>query len=498
MIYLVIERSVKDRTFSPWILLILLGVTLFLCGCATLPKDTRLSTPIEPPQIKQTLSTEFDPSSEKIVKKWPLNNWWEGFHSPEMNRIITIALGKNPDLKASLARIHQAWAVAAGARSRYLPSFYSTQFLFPVPFGVMQLPGSSFFGPFGDNSFFFWSVIPALANYHLDLWGEDKARVRAAIGMARATEAEFALSRLFLSTTLASRYIRLASAEEELELARSGQQIMQELLKLVQMRKKSGIENLLPVHTIEQRLQTVTQQVNSLERETKILRDEIARLAGQSPDWGKTILAKEPHFPKRFPLPQSLPLDLLGRRPDVAVSKWRAEALAHQVKVTKTAFYPNLDLVSLVGFETLNFATLFLNPGLPLLYIAGPAWNLPIFTGGRLSAELVVAQEEYNIAVENYNSTLLSAFQQVADALAVWKETDKNLESQEQSTHAAKSNAELSARLFSAGINTKTDLLDLQYTLIQSQITLSGRTAEHLEAAVGLFLALGGGYDSIE
>ncbi len=493
------EPLTKDRFCNAYFLLFMsMLIGMMITGCATLPKDTRVAAPLETPQIKETLHAQFDNSSEKIVKKWPSLRWWEEFHNPEMNRIITIALGKNPDLKASLSRIHQAWAIAAGARSRYLPSFSSTQFLFPVPLGVLQLPGSSFFGPFGDNSFFFWSVIPALSNYHLDLWGEDKARVRAAIGMARASEAEYALARLFLSTTLASRYIRLASAEEELGLARSGQKIINELLHLVQMRKKSGIENLLPVHTIEQRLETINQLVNSLERETKILRDEIARLAGQSPDWGRTILVKESTFPKRFPLPKSLPLDLLGRRPDVAVSQWRAEALAHQVKVTKTAFYPNLDLVALVGFETLNFATLFLNPALPLLYIAGPAWNLPIFTAGRLSSELVVAQEEYNIAVESYNSTLLSAFQQVADALAVWKETDKNLSSQEQSTNSAQSNAELSARLFSAGINTKTDLLDLQYTLIQSQITLSNRTAEHLEAAVGLFLALGGGYESIE
>ncbi len=470
------------------------ALSLSLAGCAYLPKDSKPATPIAPPAMAATVAS-VAPEAVSVSAEWPQNFWWRGLDCPELDRIMHLALTSNPDLRATLDRVHQAWAMAAGARSRYLPTAEVRPWLANSVFGVWGFPGSSFFGPFGANSFFFWDIIPLFTSYHVDLWGEDRARVRAAVGEARAEESEVAVARLLLGATVARRYVRLAAAEEELRLARRREAIATELLSLSQVRGGRGVDSLFPVHTAEERVEEARQEAAALERESRSLRNEIARLVGEGPDWGRTLVVAEASFPRRFPLPERIAFDLLGHRPDVAVARWRAQAAANQVKMAKTAFYPNLNLVAWLGFQTLNFPTLFLSPGLPLMYMAGPAITLPIFQGGRLTAQLEAATEEYHIAVERYNSVLLSALQQVADALAYWQEALKDLEAQERAVTAAAANVELSRRLFASGLNMRQDLLERQYRLAEAESKLSMRHAQHVDSAVGLLLSLGGGFE---
>ncbi|CAB4243896.1 Outer membrane component of tripartite multidrug resistance system (fragment) [Methylacidimicrobium sp. AP8] len=314
-------------------------------------------------------------------------------------------------------------------------------------------------------------------------------------GEARAAESEVAVARLLLAATVARRFIRLAAVEDELRLARRREAIAGELLSLSRVRGGRGIDSLIPVHTAEERVEAARQEAAGLERESLSLRNEIARLAGQGPDWGRSLAVAEASFPRRFPLPERIAFDVLGHRPDVAVARWRAQAAANRVKVAKTAFYPNLNLVAWFGFQTLNFPTLFLSPGVPLMYMAGPALTLPIFEGGRLTAQLEAVTEEYHIAVERYNSVLLSALQQVADALAYWQEAIQDLEAQERAVAAAAANLELSRRLFGSGLNMRQDLLEMEYRLAEEESRLSTRRAQHVDAAVSLLVALGGGFE---
>ncbi|VVM07872.1 Outer membrane protein OprM [Methylacidimicrobium cyclopophantes] len=484
----------RARNCFPWLWTWVGALSVSLAGCAYLPKDSRPATPIAPPAMAATVSS-VGPDAFSLSSEWPRNFWWRSLRCPELDRVLHLALTSNPDLRATRQRVHQAWAMAAGARSRYLPSVGVRPWLANSSMGVWGFPGSSFFGPFGTNSFFFADIIPLFGNYHVDLWGEDRARVRAAVGEARAEESEVAVTRLLLGATVARSYVRLAAAQEELLLARRRETVARELLSLSRVRGSHGVDSLFPVHTAEERLESARQDVAALERESQSLRNEIARLAGQGPDWGRTLVASEASFPRRFPLPERIAFDLLGHRPDVAVARWRAQAAAEQVKVAKTAFYPNLNLVAWLGFQTLNFPTLFLSPGLPLMYMAGPAITLPIFEGGRLTAQLESVAAEYSIAVERYNSVLLSAVQQVADALVSWQEAVQDLEAQERAVQAATANVELAQRLFASGLNVRQDLLEMQYRLAEEESRLSMRHAQHVDSAVGLLVALGGGFE---
>ncbi|CAB4243897.1 protein of unknown function [Methylacidimicrobium sp. AP8] len=155
--------------------------SLLPAGCAYLPKDSRPATPIDPPAMAKTVAS-VAPEAVSVADGWPRNFWWRKLECSELDRIMQLALTSNPDLRAALDRVHQAWVMAAGERSRYLPSAQVRPWLANSIFGVWGFPGSSFFGPFGENSFFFWDILPMFTSYHVDLWGEDRARIRAAAG----------------------------------------------------------------------------------------------------------------------------------------------------------------------------------------------------------------------------------------------------------------------------------------------------------------------------
>ncbi|VVM07043.1 efflux transporter outer membrane subunit [Methylacidimicrobium tartarophylax] len=483
------------RRFLPFLRVApLVSGALGLCGCATLPKDTPIAQKMPLPPMAKTLAAV---KPLRATPEWTRPIWWKQLHSPDLDRLIGEALSGNPGLRAAADRIRFSWAIAAHERGRLLPSLEGRPWLLPDTLGLWQVPGSSFFGPFGGRSFAFADYAPAFFTYHVDLWGEDRSRIRAAVGEAQAAMAEFALSQLTLSTTLARRYIELVSRAEEEEIVRQMVSELEQDLALARSRhRKAGIDTLLPVYSLEQRLAAARQREKTLEREVALLRDEIAALAGKGPDWGRTIPITPASFPKRFPLPASVPLELLSHRPDVAITLWRVESAAQRVRVAKTAFYPNINLVGFAGFQTLNMATILLTPAQAFMYMVGPAITLPIFERGQLTARLVAEQEEYNVAVERYNDAVLGAARSVADALAHWKESAENLATQDAALSAADRFARLTDSRYKAGLVTRIDQIEASLASREQSLRLSSLTASHLESVVALYESLGGGYQS--
>ncbi|VVM07684.1 Outer membrane protein OprM [Methylacidimicrobium cyclopophantes] len=472
----------------------LLSGALGLAGCAILPKDTPTAKTLALPSMEKTLSAG---ARLRAVPEWTPSLWWKELRCPELDRIIDEALAGNPGLRAASDRIRFSWAIAAHERGRLLPTLEGRPWLLNDTLGIWQIPGSSFFGPFGGRSFAFADYSPAFFTYHVDLWGEDRSRIRAAVGEARAAMAEFSLAQLTLTTTLARRYIELVSRTEEEEIVRKMVADLEQDLTLARSRhRKAGIDTLLPVYALEQRLAAARQREKTLERENTLLKDELAALAGKGPDWGRTIPVTAASFPRRFPFPASVPLELLSRRPDVAITLWRVEAAAQRVRVAKTAFYPNINLVGFAGFQTLNMATILLAPAQAFLYMAGPAITLPIFERGQLTARLVAEQEEYNIAVERYNDAVLGAARSVADALAHWKESTENLASQDAALSAADRFLRLTESRYKAGLVTRIDQIEASLAAREQSLRLSNLTASHLQSVVALYESLGGGYQS--
>ncbi|MBS1212548.1 MAG: transporter [Proteobacteria bacterium] len=458
-------------------------------GCALMPADGARAKSLSPANMSHTL--EANPDAERIIRGWPKLQWWRDFHIAELNRVIETALRDSPTLRAATGRLSQAEAEADHQAAEMLPSVGAAADLHRRRFS-----STDFYGPSGGQTFTGAYIDPVVFRYHLDLWGRDRAALEAALGKEHAQASELAAARLVLSTAIARVYLRLCASEEEVELSGAMVGKMAEKLRLADLRRERGLAADDPVHLARQKLEAARQRETSLRAETQTLRNRIAALAGQGPDWGKTIRTAKGSFADRFPLPAKLALGLLAHRPDVAAALWRVEAAAQRVKVARTKFYPDINLVGFAGLRSLNLKDLFLSQGASVAYSVGPTVTLPIFEGGRLEAGLKSEQAGYDVAVESYNAALLGAMQQVADALAHWRESLAHDAAQERAIHSAEEELAIAGRRYRAGIGTRDDEIDAAYGLIEQRLKSSELQAAHLQAAVELIEALGGGYEN--
>jgi len=463
----------------------LLLIVSLLNGCALLPEEGARAELRDLPSVGQTLAG--DAQAEQLVREWPKAEWWHEFHNVELNRLIETALQDSPSLRAAQARLTQAEAVADFQAAEMLPSIGAS-----VEFHHRRFSATDFYGPNGGKTFTGAYIDPVVFRYHLDLWGKDKAALEAALGKERAQASELAMVRLMLSTAIARHYIRLCAAEEDIVLAHALSEKAGEIAQLAQLRWQRGLSSQDPVYAGEQQLEAARQRETSVRNQALLLRNRLAALVGQGPDWGKTIQAADNHIAGHLPPPEAIALGLLAHRPDLAAALWRVKAAAQLIKVAETNFYPDVNLVGFAGLRSLNLKDLFLSKGASVAYGMGPTVTLPIFEGGRLEAELKNQQAAYDAAVEGYNETLLTAVQQVADGLAEWRQTLAHDAAQERALEAAEAESALAGKRYQAGLSSRDGAIEADAALLNQRLASSGLHSAHLLAAVGLIEALGG------
>ncbi|MGZ8201154.1 MAG: efflux transporter outer membrane subunit, partial [Methylosarcina sp.] len=372
-----------------------------------------------------------------------------------------------------------------------LPSIYAS-----VELHHRRFSETDFYGPNGGKTFTGAYIDPLIFRYHLDLWGKDKAALEAALGKEKAQASELAMARLMLSTAIARSYILLCTAVEDSELAKELSDKAEKKHQLAELRWQRGLSNQDPVFSSRQQLEAARQREIRARADAQKWRNRLAALAGQGPDWGETLRVSSTEITGHLPKPEAIALGLLAHRPDVAAALWRVEAAARLIKVAKTNFYPDVDLVGFAGLRSLNLKDLFLSQGASVAYGMGPTLTLPIFEGGRLEAELKHQEGGYDAAVESYNNTLLTAVQQVADSVAEWRQASEHEASEELALKAARAESELAAKRYQAGLSSRNGTIEAEAALIEQKLIASGLRSAHLLAAIGLIEALGGGYQN--
>jgi NodT family efflux transporter outer membrane factor (OMF) lipoprotein len=470
------------QTMSRICLGVLIGT---VAACAPLTDEHIAATRMDMPDLQRMQNAEAQ------VKAWPDRHWWRQFRNPELNRLVEAALSKSPTLQIAATRVTQSDAMVDTRAADMLPTLGANAEMFHRHFS-----STDFYGPNGGKTFTGAYIDPAVFRYHLDLWGKDQAALESAIGKKHATEAELAMARLILSGAMVKAYFLLCSLEEELALTGELIDQRQHKLHLTQVRFDLGLDTRDGADKSRFLLEGARQQRVALESEITVLRNQMATLAGEGPEWGRRISASEIGDFASWALPEHLPLGLLTHRPDLVAALWRIEAEAQNVKVAETRFYPDVDLVGLAGLRSLNLKDLSLSHGASIAYSIGPTVSLPLFEGGRLEAELSNQQAAYDIAIAGYNKTLLDVVQQVADALAHSHEVQALVASQTSAIQASEAEAQIHRARSQNGLNARDGEVEAQFAVIEQYIKLSKLENRRLDSAVELITALGGGYEN--
>ena len=192
-------------------------------------------------------------------------------------------------------------------------------------------------------------------------------------------------------------------------------------------------------------------------------------------------------------LPDYVPANLVGRRPDVVAQRWRVEAAGKNIDVAKAGFYPDINISAFLGLQSLGFAGL-LSANSAMRGVA-PAISLPIFEGGRLRSRLGAETANYDAAVESYNNTLVLALQSVADQIVKLKSSEKQKDQIEQALALAQKSYDIAQRGYHSGISEYLTVLNAQTVLLQQQQRMEQVNALYLDAWAQLMQALGGGLE---
>ncbi|MGJ0484166.1 MAG: efflux transporter outer membrane subunit [Methylomicrobium sp.] len=463
-----------------------LAALMLPSSCAWLPEPGSRASMIGMPRIDKTLAAAEQPVPAR--SDWPGEKWWQSFGSPPLSRLIETALTDSPTLKTVEARLHQAQSLVDVEAADQYPTVSAN-----ISFSAQRYSANSVQAKLAGEHFRHLLLNPFVLRYHLDLWGADKAALEAAIGKAQAHEIELADARLLLSAAVAGTYFDLATASARLDAAERITADRTAWLKWAESRLSTGLASPAPLLKARMDLHEANQQDAGIRAEVRLLQNRLATLVGKGPDWGREVAAGPLILPRLLPLPNDLPLHLLAHRPDVQAARLRAESEAKRIEVAKTAFYPDVNLISFAGLHSVSMTDVIFQ-GSSLAYAVGPSIDFPIFEGGRLRAELQYQEAAYDEAVERYNSQVLHAVQEVADALANWQKISQQVAEQQQTLAAAETARQLAETEFRTGLNDRRGLIEANMTLSVQRLRLAALEGDYCKTAVQLARALGGGY----
>lgn len=444
----------------------LIGLTL-LSACSFVPDYERpmLDAPAE-------WSAQGAPQSIAVAR-----DWWTTFGSAELNGLMDKALANNNDIRASLQRIEQARGLLKISKASFMPSVgysggASREFTTRPDDAVNNLSAG------------------ASVSYELDLFGQNRAEAQSADADLQASQFNHEALKLLVMADVAQAYFNVLNARERLRIADDNLNNAREVLRIVEARFEAGASDALEVAQQKSSLSSAEASRALVEESIKNFENALAVLVGEPPQSivvaGKNL--KELNVPLIAPGQPSL---LVERRPDIRAQEAALVAVNADIGAARAAFFPSITLGAGASLATSAFG----NPASSALSLSSSLIG-PIFQGGALLASLRVSQARQLELVEDYKKEVLTSFQEVEDALAAVKASGAREASLYTAMQEARKSYELSRTRYDAGTIDFQTLLDSQRTLLSAEDAFATSKNERLGAAVTLFRALGGGWNS--
>lgn len=471
----------------------ILLLLLFLSGCAKVP-ESDLAHMSEPIPLDRSLESAY---AREFFEEggWPSDQWWEMFGDPQLSEIVELALQQSPTIHRALALVAEAEQEAKKEKAALFPrldfdylenwQYFSKNGLYrsfyPTPPGSPPIRAT-------DNQI----DLSLYFNYEIDFFGKNRNLFKAALGRARAERAEAKQATLIITTLVVQTYIELQTKLAMQEILKIRQYLRNELFELTNARGMHGLDPYIPILEKENDIYQVNQALLQIEKEIAIDRHMLSILVGASPDENIAPKTMNALFERQVMIPSDLSSDLLARRPDLTAQIWRVEAAAKDIGAAKADFYPRVNLMAFAQLESLSFNKLF-NFGSRQGGLV-PAVHLPIFTGGKLSANLKEKVALFNQETYHYNELLLNAAKEVADQITTLCSTYDTLSVQINSVGVFEDQLALQNSRYKKGVDNFLSVITKEDSLLSQQYDLLGYERDYLLSVLKMIKALGGGY----
>ena len=420
---------------------------------------------------------------------WPQHDWWHQYQDPTLDQLIEIGLAFAPNLKTAQARFDVARESVrlAGATS-------GAQVALNGDLDRQRLSDNGLFPP--QLLGFHWYNLANLGlqvNYTFDWWGKQHAAIAAALDQAHAVKADNSAAELILASSIADTYFGWQADEQRLLIASESLKVSERSGRIAAERLQAELEPADAVDRADMAVAATREQIAMLAGSARLRVVALAALCGR-PESELPALQARPLPAVVASVPDDVRLDLISRRPDIAASRWRVEAIQQNLQSARAQFFPDISINALAGVAAIDVGKLIeYGSRVPQ---AGIALHLPIFDNGTLSAQYRGSAAQLRAAIASYDQTLIDAARDVATQLANRQQVVAQREQRLiEATAAARLRAGASAQVRQGLVDARVELTAAG-VFLQQRDALLQLDAQALSADIGLQRALGGGYDA--
>jgi outer membrane protein, multidrug efflux system len=458
----------------------------FAAAMAILAMLAACAAPAEPPGAAPQIPTKFDQASEAAQPNWPKPDWWRGFGSPELNRLIARAETDSFDIQAAIARIRQADAqltisgasllpsLSGGAQSKWSRGYVqSTRF---TSGGYAESRGNA---------------LTATASYDLDLWGKIAAQRDSALASAVYSRAERDTIALDTVASIAATWFAALAYQDRIAVANRNLHDAEQIQRAIRAREEAGTASALDVSQQSALVAGLRAGIPALRSNVTTNLNALAVLVGTTPE----ELKLQPGSLIGLSLPEiapGLPSELLRRRPDVMAAEAQLEAARANLRAARAALYPDVSLTGSSGLSNAALARLF-GPT-SLIASAAASATQTIFDNGALQAAVELDAARRDELVAAYRKTIVQAFTDVENALAQYRNATEQENLETQAVAVAQTAADIARAQLLAGTSDLVTALQAQSTLFNDLDNLAQVRLVRFNALIALYKALGGGW----
>lgn len=461
-----------------------LGLASLLAGCTVGPNyhtPPVLTGATPPPPLTSGGEAAYD----RIAPLPP--RWWRLYDDPTLDALEEKALARNTDLRVAVASLEQAQAQLRGVQLQRTPQ---TSLTVDPSYG--QASGDANGSPVALKPGPVYDAMESIS-YDLDLFGRLKRSIEASKADVGAAQAALDLARVNVAASTAAAYSSVCSAGLEIAVTHRSLVIAQQSLDVTQRRFDVGIAGINDVVRARTLLRQTAATLPALITQQRSALFTLATLTGDPPEAFPAAVAACTTPPLvRTPIPIGDGAGLLARRPDMRQAERKLAAAVAGIGVSTASLYPSISIGGGIGTTATSLPDIVRDRG--FTWNVGPliSWNIPNFSAAR--AQVAQSNATARGALAGFDGTVLTALRETETALTTLArqlDTQRELAAARDDAATANSNT---AKLYAGGVGEFLDTLDAERTLIEAENSLASATAQVSQDQIGLFMALGGGW----
>lgn len=470
----------------------LLAALALVAGCRVGPPYHAPAAPtVTAPNFKESTVNFHDQDGWKVASPQDAmirGKWWEVFNEPELNGLEEQLLVDNQNIKVSFENFMEARTLIAEARSQYWPTIsVGPSWSRSRSSGNLSNSNQANVGKAST----LWSA-PLSVSWTPDLWGRIRNQVRSAEYGAQVSAADLELEKLTEQASLAEYFFELRGQDMLQQILNKTVEADQKALDAAQGAYDAGTGDYISVVEARATLKAAQSSAVNVGLSRAQYEHAIAMLVGKVATDFSIPVKPMVYVPPA--IPTGVPSKLAERRPDIAAAERTLAEANATIGIGYGAFFPQITLSASGGFESSALKHLF-DIG-SRFWSIGPSASQTLFNGGLYRAQLHQYEAIYNADVATYRQSVLTAFQQVEDALSSTRVYSQQILAQQEAVKAAQEFLDLETQRYQSGVDPYVDVITAQNTLLSDQVTLNTLQVQEMLSAVQLVQALGGGWDA--